>query len=145
MERFSRSALLIGEGALLKLKNSRVAVFGVGGVGGYAVEALVRSGLGAIDLIDADTISVSNINRQLLALNSTVGRFKTDVAKERALDINPDCAVTAYRLFYGAANTEIDFSVYDALRAGYDKYGRAFPLPPSPKTSSSRWISWKHA
>ena len=113
MERFSRSALLIGEGALLKLKNSRVAVFGVGGVGGYAVEALVRSGLGAIDLIDADTISVSNINRQLLALNSTVGRFKTDVAKERALDINPDCAVTAYRLFYGAANTEIDFSVYD--------------------------------
>ena len=113
MERFSRSALLIGERALQKLKKSRVAVFGVGGVGGYTVEALARSGVGSLDLIDADRVSISNINRQILALSSTVGRYKTEVAKERVKDINPDCIVTVYNCFYGKENTEIDFSSYD--------------------------------
>jgi tRNA A37 threonylcarbamoyladenosine dehydratase len=113
IEQFSRTEILLGEAAMERLYRARVAVFGVGGVGGYAVEALVRTGVGALDLIDADTVSVSNINRQLLALGSTVGRYKTDVAKERALDINPDCKVTTYNLFYGPASTEIDFSCYD--------------------------------
>ena len=113
MNEFSRSALLLGESALLKLKNCRVAVFGVGGVGGYAVEALARTGVGALDLIDADTIAESNLNRQILALRSTLGRYKTEVAAERVKDINPACKVTAYNLFYGATTTEIDFSKYD--------------------------------
>lgn len=113
MKEFSRSALLLGERALQKLNKCRVAVFGVGGVGGYAVEALARTGVGALDLIDADTIAESNLNRQILALRSTVGRYKTEVAAERIKDINPACAVTAYNLFYGPDTTEIDFSKYD--------------------------------
>ena len=89
-DRFSRTEILLGKSALNKLNNSRVAVFGLGGVGGYAVEILARSGVGALDLIDNDVISLSNINRQILATEKTVGRFKTDVAKERILEINPD-------------------------------------------------------
>ena len=113
MNEFSRSALLLGEHALQKLNTARVAVFGVGGVGGYAVEALARTGVGALDLIDADTIAESNLNRQILALRSTVGRYKTEVALERVKDINPACKVTVYNLFYGPNTTEIDFSLYD--------------------------------
>ncbi|MBQ8320407.1 MAG: tRNA threonylcarbamoyladenosine dehydratase [Clostridia bacterium] len=113
MERFSRSELLLGEAAMQKLKNARVAVFGVGGVGGYAVEALARTGIGALDLIDADTVSLSNINRQLLALDCTVGRLKVEVAAERIGQINPACRVKTYPLFYGPLDSEIDFSVYD--------------------------------
>lgn len=104
--------MLLGGDALKKLAQSRVAVFGVGGVGGYTVEALARSGVGAIDLIDGDRVSISNINRQIYALQSTVGRDKVDVAKERIADINPDCTVTARKLFY-LPETEFDFSVYD--------------------------------
>jgi len=89
MEIFSRTERLIGKSALEKLKNSRVAVFGVGGVGGYAVEALVRSGVGALDLIDNDIVSESNINRQIVALHSTIGKKKTEVAAARARDVNP--------------------------------------------------------
>ncbi len=88
-------------------------MFGVGGVGGYAVEALARTGVGALDLIDADTIAESNINRQILALRSTIGRYKTEVAAERVKDINPACVVTTYNLFYGPETKEIDFSHYD--------------------------------
>ena len=113
MNEFSRTALLIGEDAVQKLKNCRVAVFGVGGVGGYAVEALARTGVGALDLIDADRIAESNLNRQILALRSTVGRYKTEVAAERVKDINPSCQVTVYNLFYGKDTTEIDFARYD--------------------------------
>ena len=116
MERFSRTENLIGKKAVEKLKNSRVAVFGVGGVGGYCLEALARSGVGAIDVIDSDVVAESNINRQILALNSTIGRLKIDVAKERILDINPDCKVTAHKLFYLPETADkIDLKEYDYI------------------------------
>ncbi len=112
-EQFLRTKLLFGEEAMSKLNNARVAVFGVGGVGGYVVEALVRSGVGAIDLIDSDTVSVSNINRQIIATRSTVGQYKVDVMKERIMDINPDCKVDVHRCFYLPENKdEFDFSKY---------------------------------
>ena len=111
---FSRTALLIGEEGVEKLKNSKVAVFGVGGVGGYVVEALARSGVGALELIDKDTVSESNINRQIIALHSTVGRLKTEVMAERVKDINPDCKVSVRNLFYLPETAgEFDFSSYD--------------------------------
>ena len=97
---FSRSEILLGSDALLKLKNSRVAVFGVGGVGGYVVEALARCGVGILDLIDNDTVALSNINRQIIALHSTIGQYKVDVAKARVLDINPDANVTVHKCFF---------------------------------------------
>ena len=97
---YERTALLLGEGAVEKLKKARVAVFGVGGVGGGALEALARAGIGALDLIDSDTVAESNLNRQIIALRSTVGRRKVDVAKERVLDINPDCVVRTWPVFF---------------------------------------------
>ena len=87
LNEFSRTELILGAEAMTKLKSSRVAVFGIGGVGGYTVEALVRSGIGAIDLIDSDKVSITNINRQIYALRSTIGEYKVDVAKKRILDI----------------------------------------------------------
>ena len=114
MNEFTRSELLLGAKAMEKLKNSRVAVFGVGGVGGYAVEALVRSGVGALDLIDDDKVSLSNINRQIIALHSTLGRYKVDAAAERVRDINPSCLVTVHKTFYSADTAAgFDFSQYD--------------------------------
>lgn len=111
---FSRTALLLGEDGVEKLKKSRVAVFGVGGVGGYVVEALARSGVGALDLIDKDVVSASNINRQIIALHSTVGRLKTEVAAERARDINPDIEVKVHNVFYLPETAEqFDFTQYD--------------------------------
>lgn len=116
MEEFIRTQMLIGEANLKKLQNSRVAVFGLGGVGGYAIEALARSGIGSIDLVDNDKISPSNINRQIYALNSTIGKFKTDVAKMRVLDINPDIKVKTYATFYDSkTQDEFDFSEYDYI------------------------------
>lgn len=113
---YSRTELILGEDAVGKLKRSRVAVFGVGGVGGYAVEALARSGVGAIDLIDSDAVTLSNINRQIIATRSTVGRAKVDVAKERILDINPECDVTAYEMFFSVDNSDtLDFEKYDYI------------------------------
>ena len=112
-EEFSRTERLIGAGAMERLKNARVAVFGVGGVGGYVAEALARSGVGALDLIDSDTVNLTNINRQIIALHSTVGKFKVDVMKERIADINPDCRVTVHRCFYLPENKEeFDFTQY---------------------------------
>ena len=114
MNEFVRTELLLGAEAMEKLKNSRVAVFGVGGVGGYAVEALARSGIGALDLIDDDIVSESNINRQIIALRSTVGQPKVEVAAARVMDINPDCVVRTYRTFYTPETAEeFDFSQYD--------------------------------
>ena len=111
---FSRTALLLGEGSIEKLKKARVAVFGVGGVGGYVVEALARSGVGELDLIDKDVVSVSNINRQIIALHSTVGRLKTEVAAERAKDINPDVCVRVHNVFYlPETAAQFDFTQYD--------------------------------
>lgn len=113
---FSRTELILGSEAMERLKAARVAVFGVGGVGGYVIEALVRSGIGAIDLIDNDKISVSNINRQIYALRSTIGQYKVDVAKARVLDINPDISVNIYKTFYLPETAdEFDFSRYDYI------------------------------
>ena len=114
MEIFSRTEALIGKDALEKLKNGRVAVFGVGGVGGYVVEALARSGVGAIDVIDNDVVSASNINRQIIALHSTVGRKKTAVIAERVKDINPACKVTVHEVFFLPETADaFDFTRYD--------------------------------
>ena len=111
---FSRTAFLLGEEGIEKLKKSRVAVFGIGGVGGYVAEALARSGVGALDLIDKDVVSVSNINRQIIALHSTVGRKKTEVMAERIKDINPEIQVTVRDVFYlPETAAEFDFSKYD--------------------------------
>ena len=96
-EEFSRTAYVFGEEAIEKLKNAKVAVFGVGGVGGYICEAICRAGVGHIDIFDRDTVSLSNINRQIIALHSTVGRTKVDVMKERMLDINPECEINSYK------------------------------------------------
>lgn len=115
-EEFSRTAAVIGEDGLEKLAKSRVAVFGIGGVGGYVCESLARSGVGAIDLFDMDTVSPTNINRQIIALHSTVGRYKTEVMRERILDINPECTVTEHRVFYMPDNAdEYDLSRYDFI------------------------------
>ena len=112
-DRFLRTQMLLGEEAMVKLKNSYVAVFGVGGVGGYAVEALVRSGVGKIDVFDNDTVNITNINRQIIALESTIGKNKVDVIKERALQINPDVVINAYNCFYMPQNAdEYDLSKY---------------------------------
>lgn len=114
MEQFTRTELLFGGDAMQKLYNARVAVFGIGGVGGYAVEALARSGIGALDLIDNDRVSLSNLNRQILATHSTVGQYKVDVAEARIRDINPRCHVRKYPVFYLPENASMfDFSVYD--------------------------------
>ncbi len=104
MEKFMRTEILIGSDGVKRLSQSRVMVFGVGGVGSYVVEALTRGGIGAIDIIDNDTVSESNINRQLVALSSTVGRLKVDAASERIYDINKDCKVRKYPLFVTADN-----------------------------------------
>lgn len=113
-EEFSRSAMIIGEEALKKLASCRVALFGIGGVGGFALEALARCGVGEFDIIDNDTVSITNINRQIIALHSTIGRYKVDVAKERVLSINPIAKVNAYKTFYLPENAaEFDFSNYD--------------------------------
>lgn len=114
MEKFARTELLIGKNALQKLSNSRVAVFGVGGVGGYVVEALVRSGIGSIDLIDNDEVSISNINRQIIATTKTIGQPKVEVAKNRALEINPEIKVNTYQKFYTPdTENDFDFTKYD--------------------------------
>lgn len=114
LEQFSRTGLLFGEAAMEKLQQARVAVFGVGGVGGYTVEALARSGVGTIDIIDNDTICKSNINRQIIATTKTIGRFKVEVAKERILEINPDTKVNCYHTFYMPDTRDLfDFKQYD--------------------------------
>lgn len=114
LNQFSRTELLLGKEALEKLKNSRVAVFGIGGVGAYAVEALVRSGIGTIDIVDDDKVCITNLNRQLYATRKTVGKYKVEVAKERILDINPDCIVNTHQTFYTPkTENQFDFSQYD--------------------------------
>ena len=120
-EEHSRTAYVYGEEAINKLSQARVAVFGVGGVGGYICEALCRAGVGHIDVFDRDTVSLSNINRQIIALHSTVGRPKVEVIKERMLDINPDCDINAYNVFYLPENAdEFDLSGYDYIADAVD-------------------------
>lgn len=114
LNQFSRTQLLLGEEAMEKLKNSRVAIFGIGGVGGYVCEALVRSGVGHFDLIDHDKVCLTNINRQIIATRKTIGKYKTDVMKERMLDINPDVDVTVHQCFFLPENAEeFHFEAYD--------------------------------
>lgn len=113
-ESFIRTEMLVGTEGMERLKSVRVAIFGIGGVGGYTAEALARSGVGALDLIDNDTVSESNLNRQIIALRSNIGQYKTDIAKSRISDINPDCAVTAHNLFFMPDTADmIDFTRYD--------------------------------
>ena len=113
-EQFSRTELILGAEAMQKLKNARVAIFGIGGVGGYAVEALARSGVGQLDLIDNDTVAVSNLNRQIIATHKTIGQYKVDVAAARIAEINPDCKVTVHKVFYlPETQNQFDFSQYD--------------------------------
>ncbi len=113
LNQFSRTELLLGKKSMEVLANSRVAVFGVGGVGGYTVEALARSGVGTIDLIDDDKVCLTNINRQIIATRKTVGKYKVDVMKERILDINPDATVNTYKCFFlPETKDEFDFSQY---------------------------------
>ncbi len=135
MDPFSRTALLLGSDAMEKLKQSRVAVFGLGGVGGYVVEALARSGIGALDLIDHDTISPTNINRQLFALHSTIGMDKAEAAKLRVLDINPEIAVTVHKTFYGPDTADMfDFAQYDYIVDAIDTVTAKLALIAQAKT-----------
>lgn len=114
LNQFSRTELLFGKQAMERLSECRVAVFGIGGVGGYVCEALVRSGVGAFDLIDKDKVSLTNLNRQLIATHKTVGKYKTDVMKERMLDINPDVTVNTYNCFFLPENaSDFPFDQYD--------------------------------
>ena len=116
MQKFLRTEMLLGKDAVEKLKNSRVAIFGIGGVGGYALEALVRAGIGEIDIIDSDDVAVSNINRQILATTKTVGQKKVDVAEARAKEINPDIKINKYPIFYLPETADtFDFANYDYI------------------------------
>lgn len=113
-KQFERTGLLLGEEAVALLQKKRVAVFGIGGVGGFTAEALVRSGIGAIDIIDKDVVDITNINRQIIAVHSTVGRPKVEVMRERLLDVNPDCEIRMHECFFLPETAEqFDFSVYD--------------------------------
>jgi tRNA A37 threonylcarbamoyladenosine dehydratase len=141
-ERFSRSELLFGHEAMAKLANCRVAVFGVGGVGSYAVEALARGGVGHIDVFDGDIVSASNINRQLIALESTVGKNKTDVAKERILDINPSARVETHVMFVLPENiSEIDFSKYDCVIDAIDTVSGKIAIIEAAKAAGAEVLS----
>ena len=138
MNPFSRTALLLGSDAMEKLGNARVAVFGLGGVGGYVVEALARSGIGALDLIDHDTVSLTNINRQIFALHSTVGMDKAEAAKNRVLDINPKIAVTVHKTFYGSDTAkEFDFTQYDYIVDAIDTVTAKLALIANAKTAGT--------
>lgn len=113
---FERTEMLLGKDGVDKLKRSRIAVFGIGGVGGFTAESLVRSGLGAIDIIDNDKVALSNINRQIIATHKTVGMYKVEAAKERFLDINPELKITTYKTFYTPETSiEFDFTKYDYI------------------------------
>jgi tRNA A37 threonylcarbamoyladenosine dehydratase len=115
-EEILRTAMLLGQEAVERLEKARVAVFGIGGVGGYTLEALARAGIGALDLIDSDTVSRSNINRQLLATHSTVGMLKVEAGKRRVLDINPECRITTWPVFYTPETADqFDFTQYDYI------------------------------
>lgn len=120
-QEFSRTALLLGEAAIEKLQSKHIAVFGIGGVGGFVAEALARGGVGALTLVDSDTVCPSNINRQLIALHSTIGKAKVQVMRERILDINPNAKVTAVQRFYLQDTAdEFDLSAYDYITDAID-------------------------
>ena len=142
LNQFSRTQLLFGPEAMERLAKSRVAVFGIGGVGGYAVEALVRSGIGALDLIDDDRVCLTNLNRQLYATRKTVGKYKVDVAAERILEINPDCSVTVHKTFYlPDTQAMFDFSRYDYVVDAIDTVTGKLALVEQAQASGTPIIS----
>ncbi len=142
LNQFSRTELLYGQKAMEKLAASRVAVFGIGGVGGYTVEALARSGIGAIDLIDDDKVCLTNLNRQIIATRKTVGKYKVDVAKERILDINPECVVTTHRTFFlPDTQDQFDFSQYDYVVDAIDTVTGKLAIIEKAKKEGTRVIS----
>ena len=141
-DQFSRTRLLFGPEGMEKLKNSHVAVFGIGGVGGYTVEALARSGIGALDLVDDDKVCLTNVNRQLYATRSTVGRYKVDVAEERIRDINPDCRVRAWKTFYMPdTQDQFDFTEYDYIVDAIDTVKGKLTLIEAAKAAGTPIIS----
>ena len=141
-EAFSRTAIQLGEDAVRRLAQMRVAVFGIGGVGGYAVEALARSGIGTLDLFDDDRVSVSNINRQIIATLDTVGQYKVDAAAARIHSINPEAIVHAHKLFYLPQNApEIDLSAYDYIIDAIDTVAGKIALIEAATTANVPVIS----
>jgi tRNA A37 threonylcarbamoyladenosine dehydratase len=141
-EQFVRTELLIGKEGVDRLAKARVAVFGVGGVGGYTIEALARSGVGTLDIFDHDTICLSNLNRQIIATHKTIGQYKVDVARERILDINTNAVVNAHRLFYSPdAADEVDLSVYDYVVDAIDTVAAKIELVVQSKATGVPIIS----
>lgn len=139
---FSRTELLIGAEVLKTLARSRVAVFGVGGVGGYVTEALARSGVGALDLIDNDTVAPTNLNRQIIATHDTIGLYKVDVAKARVYSINPDCRVTTYKTFYlPETENAFNFADYDYIVDAIDTVAGKIALAVNAKAAGTPIIS----
>lgn len=142
LNQFSRTQLIFGKGAMDVLAASRVAVFGIGGVGGYTVEALARSGIGKLDLIDDDKVCLTNINRQIIATRKTVGKYKVDVAEERIHDINPDCEVRTYKTFYMPdTKDEFDFTNYDYIVDAIDTVKGKLELVMNAKDANTPIIS----
>lgn len=141
-EKFSRSAMLLGDTGMQNLQKARVAVFGVGGVGGHAVEALARSGVGKIDIFDNDTVSVSNFNRQIIATDKTLGMPKVDAARDRILEINPLCGVSVFNVFYSSENSSLyNLSVYDYVIDAIDSVSSKIELIMKAKDAGVRIIS----
>lgn len=139
---YSRTEMMLGAEALIQLRNARVAVFGIGGVGGYAVEALARSGVGTLDLIDDDLVCLTNLNRQIIATHSTLGRPKVDVAKARITDIDPTIRVNTFRMFYTAENAaEFDFKQYDYIIDAIDTVSSKISLVCQAQTAGTPIIS----
>lgn len=142
LNQFSRTALVLGEEGILRLQQAHVAVFGLGGVGSYCAEALARAGIGALDLIDNDSVSITNLNRQLYALHSTVGAAKTDVAAARIQDINPACSVRLFKTFYLPENAHMfDFSAYDYVVDAVDTVSAKLSLIEQTKSVGTPIIS----
>ncbi len=141
-EAFSRTTLQLGEDAVKRLAGSRVAVFGIGGVGGYAVEALARSGIGTLDLVDDDTVAPSNLNRQIIATHHTLGQYKVDAAKERVLSINPNAVVNTHRTFYlPQTAAEFDLGAYDYIIDAIDTVAGKIALIEAAKAAGTPIIS----
>ena len=142
LNQFSRTQLLYGEEAMKRLSSLRVAVFGIGGVGGYTVEALARSGIGALDLIDDDKVCLTNINRQILATRKTVGKYKVDVAAERVHEINPDCEVRTFKTFFLPDTQDMfDFTDYDYVVDAIDTVTGKLAIIEKAKTAKTLVIS----
>lgn len=139
---FSRTQLLLGSKSIEKIKKSHIAVFGIGGVGGYVVESLVRSGIQNIDIIDNDIVSITNLNRQIIATHSSLGKFKVDIMKERILDINPNATVNTFKCFYlPETKDQFDFSKYDYVIDAVDTVTAKIQLIIQAKESGTRIIS----